>query len=497
MAQKYFGSNIPVAAGFDLAAQRPLDARTVVTAYSDLATIPAIQKYAGLKVYVEAKKKYYFWDGSAWVEEVSQGAAGAAGADGATWLSGSGAPGSSTGADGDYYLDTATYDIYKKTSGSWGEIGNIKGATGAKGDKGDTGEQGPQGEKGDTGAQGPAGADGEDGADGATWLFGAVAPTNQGKNGDWYLNTATYDVYQKSSNAWSKTGNIKGATGAQGPKGDKGDTGEQGPQGLKGDTGAQGPQGEKGDTGAQGPQGEKGETGAQGPKGDTGEQGPKGEDGSEWLFGGVVPTDEGKTGDWYLNTSNFDVYSKATGSWVKTGNIKGATGAQGAKGDKGDTGETGAQGPKGDTGEQGEQGPQGIQGPKGDKGDTGAAFSIAKTYESVSAMNAGFATDGVLEGQFVMIDTGNVEDEDNAKLYVKGASSYTYITDLSGATGMTGPQGPKGDQGDQGPQGAQGVKGDKGDKGDTGAAGKDGDNVRVGTNYETAQQVKLFFKVVE
>ena len=461
MAQKYFGSNIPVAAGFDLAAQRPLDARTVVAAYSDLATIPAIQKYAGLKVYVEANKKYYFWDGSAWVEEVSQGAAGAAGADGATWLSGSGAPGGSTGANGDHYLDTATYDIYKKTSGSWGKIGNIKGATGAKGDKGDTG------------AQGPAGADGADGADGATWLFGAVAPTNQGKNGDWYLNTATYDVYQKSSNAWSKTGNIKGAAGAQGPKGDKGDTGEQGPQGLKGDTGAQG------------------------PKGDTGEQGPKGEDGSEWLFGQTVPTDEGKTGDWYLNTSNFDVYSKASGSWVKTGNIKGATGAQGAKGDKGDTGETGAQGPKGDTGEQGEQGPQGIQGPKGDKGDTGAAFAIAKTYESVAAMNAGFATDGVLEGQFVMIDTGNVEDEDNAKLYVKGASSYTYITDLSGATGMTGPQGPKGDQGDQGPQGAQGVKGDKGDKGDTGAAGKDGDNVRVGTEYETAQQVKLFFKVVE
>ena len=35
MAQKYFGSNIPVAAGFDLAAQRPLDAREVVAKYSD------------------------------------------------------------------------------------------------------------------------------------------------------------------------------------------------------------------------------------------------------------------------------------------------------------------------------------------------------------------------------------------------------------------------------------------------------------------------------
>lgn len=68
-------------------------------------------------------------------------------------------------------------------------------------------------------------------------------------------------------------------------------------------------------------------------------------------------------------------------------------------------------------------------------------------------MNAGFATDGVKEGQFVLIDTGNVQDEDNAKLYVKGQSSYTYITDLSGATGMTGPQGLRGETG---PAGADG-----------------------------------------
>ena len=58
--------------------------------------------------------------------------------------------------------------------------------------------------------------------------------------------------------------------------------------------------------------------------------------------------------------------------------------------------------------------PQGIQGPAGE------AFKIAKTYESVEAMNKGFASDGVKQGQFVMIDTGNVQDDDNAKLYVKG-----------------------------------------------------------------------------
>lgn len=220
-----------------------------------------------------------------------------------------------------------------------------------------------------------------------------------------------------------------------------------------------GPQGPKGDTGSTGPQGKQGETGPTGP------QGAKGEAGATWLFGSAAPTTQGKTGDFFLNTATYDVYSKATGSWVKTGNIKGATGA---KGDKGDTGAAGPQGPKGDTGAKGATGATGPQGPQGE------AFSIAKTYASISATNAGYASDGVKAGQFVIIDTGNVEDADNAKLYVKGASSYTYITDLSGATGLTGPQGPKGATGATGPTGSQGPQGPKGETGATGPAGADG-----------------------
>lgn len=141
------------------------------------------------------------------------------------------------------------------------------------------------------------------------------------------------------------------------------------------------------------------------------------------------------------------------------------------KGDKGDAGEVGPQGP---AGERGAQGPQGIQ---GQAGPAGEAFKIAKTYESVDAMNKGFATDEVKEGQFVMIDTGNVEDEDNAKLYVKGKTEYSYITDLSGSTGLTGPTGPKGAQGPQGPagdRGPQGIQGPAGAKGEQGAVGPQG-----------------------
>lgn len=110
----------------------------------------------------------------------------------------------------------------------------------------------------------------------------------------------------------------------------------------------------------------------------------------------------------------------------------------------------GPQGIQGVEGPQGEQGVQGIQGPKGDPGE---AFKVSKTYESVEAMHAGFATDGLPNGSFVIIDTGSVEDPDNAGLWCKGDSAYVYIADLSGMAGIRGPEGPQGPEGPTGPKG--------------------------------------------
>lgn len=67
-----------------------------------------------------------------------------------------------------------------------------------------------------------------------------------------------------------------------------------------------------------------------GPKGETGEQGIAGTNGLGWLFGTNVPSSEGRDGDLYLKTDNFDVYKKVSGSWQKVGNIKGAQGPKGA-----------------------------------------------------------------------------------------------------------------------------------------------------------------------
>ena len=141
----------------------------------------------------------------------------------------------------------------------------------------------------------------------------------------------------------------------------------------------------------------------------------------------------------------------------------------------------GVAGPKGDRGATGLQGPQGIQGntgatgPQGPIGPAGKNFSIRKTFESVSAMEASKGA-GFTDGDFTMI-ASNVSDPDNSKLYVWDGSKFVYISDLSGAQGIQGPQGIQGIQGVQGKQGLtgpQGPKGDKGDKGDTGATGPQG-----------------------
>lgn len=211
----------------------------------------------------------------------------------------------------------------------------------------------------------------------------------------------------------------------------------------------------------QGPKGDKGETGAVGPKGADGKSAYE-----VWV---AQPGNAGKNEQEYLAS------------------------LKGAKGDKGETGAAGAKGDRGETGAVGPQGAEGAQGPAGQKGEKGDPFSITKVYKSVAEMNSGYAADGVPQGGFVVINTGNVEDEDNAKLFYKGTAKYEYLTDLSGAQGMTGPKGETGATGKQGPVGPQGETGAKGDKGEK---GEPGDNVRVGTEYDTAKQTKLFFKIV-
>lgn len=145
----------------------------------------------------------------------------------------------------------------------------------------------------------------------------------------------------------------------------------------------------------------------------------------------------GENKNWYVNQQDTGVS---------------AVGSTGPAGPQGETGATGNVGP---TGSVGAQGPTGAMGPTG---ATGEGFSIFKTYASISAMKADSAN--VAVGKFVMI-TSTVEDEDNAKLYIRSNTSdlFSFVSDLSGAQGIQGPVGPTGATGPTGTTGATGATG--------------------------------------
>lgn len=117
----------------------------------------------------------------------------------------------------------------------------------------------------------------------------------------------------------------------------------------------------------------------------------------------------------------------------------------------------------------------------------GDAFVIVKTYPSIQAMQDDYNNPEVKKGQFVMIDTGDVENEEDSRLYLKGDTEWKFISDLSGAQGIQGlsayqvavQHGFKGTEDEwlislKGEKGETGPKGDKGDTGEKGATGERG-----------------------
>lgn len=74
------------------------------------------------------------------------GEAGAPGADGRAVLSGDGPPDPETGSDGDFYIDTDTFEIYgPKLAGTWSTGTSLVGPQGEQGEKGEQGPPGPAG----------------------------------------------------------------------------------------------------------------------------------------------------------------------------------------------------------------------------------------------------------------------------------------------------------------------------------------------------------------
>jgi len=205
-----------------------------------------------------------------------------------TFMAGNNDPAAAIGQNGDFYLNTNSYNLFgPKTAGAWGAGRSLIGPAGAQGPAGIQGPQGiagpqgpvgpagaagaqgpqgvagaqgpagPQGLQGLQGVQGPAGPQGVAGADGKTVLNGTSDPlASLGANGDFFINTATNKIFgPKAAGSWGAGTSLvgpTGATGAQGLQGVAGPQGPAGPQGLQGPAGADGAQGP---IGPQGPAG--------------------------------------------------------------------------------------------------------------------------------------------------------------------------------------------------------------------------------------------------
>jgi len=229
------------------------------------------------------------------------GPAGSSGTTGATGAQGTKGDTGAAGAQGVQGEKGDTGDI--GVQGDQGDVG-AAGAQGTQGDKGDKGDAGTQGVQGETGLQGVQGIQGDpgvdgsdgpggiqgdqgvqgdvgnDGANGASVLNGTTAPTTEGIDGDFYINTATSEIYgPKTTGAWGSASPLIGADGANGNDG---------------------------------------------------------ANGASVLNGTTAPTTEGIDGDFYINTTTSEIYGpKTTGTWGSATALIGTTGPQGPAGSGG------------------------------------------------------------------------------------------------------------------------------------------------------------------
>jgi hypothetical protein len=236
-----------------------------------------------------------------------------------TILSGTTAPSSAIGINGDFYIDIKNANIYgPKSNGKWLTPTSLRGLSGINGINGidgkngadakniisassSTGPQGVQGEKGATGSSGAQGAQGPAGASGS-----GTGPT--GAKGDTGLSGA------------AGTSGTNGTNGTNGSVGAQGSTGSQGSIGLTGFTGSTGSTGAKGDTGLSGATGTSGTNGTNGTNGSAGAQGSTGSQGSIGLTGSTGATGSVGPSNSYSGTVTFSSNLSGSAGTTKPSN---------------------------------------------------------------------------------------------------------------------------------------------------------------------------------
>lgn len=162
-----------------------------------------------------------------------------------------------------------------------------------------------------------------------------------------------------------------------------------------------------------------------------------------WRNGSGAPSSSlGNNNDYYLDTSNGDVYYKSSSAWAVICNIKGATGSTGATGATGATGNGIASSSyNSSTGiltitytDGSTYATSDLRGSTGATGATGAAGSV--WYNGSGAPSSGQGANGDY-----YLNTANGD------VYVKSSGSWVYSTNIKGATGSTGATGAAGASG--------------------------------------------------
>ena len=534
------------------------------------------------------------------------GPSGMMGADGKTLRSGVGDPASTLGDDGDFYFDAGNGYLVGPKNGSWPLPGFLlKGPQGNVGSAGPTGSVGPQGpgilagagapntSLGTSGSFyidgqnfqiygpkttdpntpwgnptaivgpiGPAGAastlpgpTGSTGAQGFSVQSGQGAPPSSlGNNGDLYVDLAGPNLYSaKTGGSWPTA--YQSLAGPSGPQGPTSTTpGPQGVQGYSLLSGAGAPAGTYGNNGdsyvdinagrlysaksnGAWPTQSTSLVGAAGVAGPVGPAGANGTNGTVIRYGTGVPTSStaANDGDFYLNTTAATLYGpRANGSFPYSYvSLVGPTGANGALIDTGNgaptsgmgslgdiyidlaagnlygvktqngwpsaytslTGAAGAQGIAGATIQTGPGAPSNTQGNVGDiyvdLGDgllygAKTASGWPTAYKSLIGPTGAQGVQGapgyaLRSGSGAPAPTlGNTND-----VYLDTTNANLYPAKTSSGWGSSyialfGPQGPTGATGAMGATGAAGATGAVGPAGPTGATGPTGNTGAAG-----------------
>lgn len=247
-------------------------------------------------------------------EQGPEGPQGQAGTNGATWFSGLELPSDSMGRLGDFYFKSNSFEIFKFGENGWEFVANLKGAPGKDAKQivsiTKTSSSGVVDVYtilfSDESTAEFSITNGSSGKDGATWHYGNNQPAETlGKQGDFYFDRATSDIYHYSEDGWEKISNIKGDSGKSITKIE-----------LKSTSGLVDTYtiyfSDGGSFDFEVTNGAAGLDGANGSTWHTKEGEPK--------------QDLGKNGDLYLDTITYDLYSKVDDVWLKVGNIKGESG---------------------------------------------------------------------------------------------------------------------------------------------------------------------------